>query len=486
MVALLAGVVQAWVAPVLENVCNSAPRPNGTVTVHVDITNAGPEDVTTATLFYSLDNQATWTQSPMTAVGRAGFDSTYQASFALPGSGTAYYYVRGENGTNYSTQLPLNSGNVWPVGLNLLAPVANEPAGDTFGGAAGPWLDITGAWLGYSQDRIYARMTNNHNSWPVNSGLRWFVYSVGFRNPDRPGDTFGFVLTFANVLGIYTPGLYFANKYETTFTRIGDIDYQTSGNVLTMRCLISDLAARPEFGPWPIPSGFLIATLADSRSANLSLQSWQHDTTTQCRSYVDRSPRFSIGANHTPLVTNPRVVPQSGAPGTQFWFNARYSDQDSNLATSALVVVDDDTFALVPSNHKYWLGSTFSTTQSAFGVGVHRFHFVFDDGMVAVESAQDSFMVLGTGVAEQTDAAAEGLAAAPNPFTDGVALRAGRRPVRMFISNALGRIVRVLDSPDGKAVWDGQDEDGRVAPSGLYFCRLADRLRERLRLIRQR
>ncbi len=484
---LCAGALQAWVAPVLENVCNSAPKPNGTVMIHADITNAGPEDATSATLFYSLDNQASWTSVPMAMVGRPGYDSTHQASFTLPGSGTAYYYVRGENGTNYSTQLPLNSANTWPVGLNLLAAVANEPAGDTFGGARGAWLDITGAWLGYSGDRIYARITNNSNSWPTSQGPLgpWYVYSAGFRNPDKSGDTFGFVLTLANVLGIYTPGLFFAHKYDTTFTRIGDIDYQTNGNVLIMRGLISDLAARPEFGPWPIPSGYLTATLFDTRSANLSLQSWQHDTTTQCRSYVNRSPGFAIGANDAPSLSSARVVPQSGDPQTAFWFNVRYTDQDSNLPVRAAVVVDNDSFALAPANHKYWLGTTFSVTRSGFGDGWHRFHFVLDDGMAAVESPVDSFLVTSTGIAEQGTAAGSGLAAAPNPFSEAVALSGPRRPVRVFISNALGRLVRVLDS-DGETTWDGRDGNGRLVPAGVYFCRLADRLHERLRLVRQR
>jgi len=33
---------------------------------------------------------------------------------------------------------------------------------------------------------------------------------------------------------------------------IGDVDVEIDGNALQMRCLISELAAHPKFGPWPM------------------------------------------------------------------------------------------------------------------------------------------------------------------------------------------------------------------------------------------
>lgn len=71
--------------------------------------------------------------------------------------------------------------------------------------------------------------------------------------------------------------------------------------------------------------------------------------------------------------------------------------------------------------------------------------------------------------------------AAPNPFNPQTALRYGLAaagPARLEIFDARGRRVRTLldgarAAGDHVAVWDGRDDHGRAAPSGVYFCRLS-------------
>lgn len=78
------------------------------------------------------------------------------------------------------------------------------------------------------------------------------------------------------------------------------------------------------------------------------------------------------------------------------------------------------------------------------------------------------------------------LAADPNPFSLRVTLRfrlsatAASAPVRLSLVDASGRLVRTLAEgrlPEGPhaVVWDGRDEAGRSAASGVYFARLASR-----------
>lgn len=473
----------AWTAPTLANVCNSAPAPGGTMTVHADIVNADRGTDVTARLFYSLDNQATWSETAFVPVGRHGFDSTFAGVAPLPGSGTVFYYIHASNGTNYGTQGPTNPANTWPAPMSALVSVTNETAGDTFNGARGPWLDMTGVWFGRSADRIYARVTNNYSSWPLNSGVLgpWYIYAAGVGNPDYPGDTFGFALAYANVLGIYTSGLYVANKYTEEFTRIGDIDVQTDGNALQMRCLISDLAAHPKFGPWPIPSGFFSSARGDARSARANLTSTLHDTTAQSRWYVNRTPEYAIGTNRPPVLDRGRVSPEVGAPETEFFFSVRYTDPDTNLARQCAVVVDADTFELAPTNHYYWQGVTFSSTRSGFAPGLHEFRFTAWDGMSRVETAPDTFEVIGTAVAEAPAQRPARLAAAPNPFGGRTAITAP--PGTVHVADALGRVVRAFSvGSDASGVsWDGRGGDGRQVPPGLYFLHAAG---ARLRLVR--
>lgn len=70
--------------------------------------------------------------------------------------------------------------------------------------------------------------------------------------------------------------------------------------------------------------------------------------------------------------------------------------------------------------------------------------------------------------------------AAPNPFNPQTTLRYGLAtagPARLEIVDTRGRRVRTLldgaqAAGDHVAVWDGRDDRGRAAPSGVYFCRL--------------
>jgi hypothetical protein len=485
-VVLLAGIAGAWSSPKLRNVCNSAPAPGGTMTVQADIENVDRTTDVTARLFYSTDNQATWAETSFTPAGRPGFDSTFEGAVPVPPSGTLFYYIRASNGTNYGTQGPTNPANTWPPPAGAWASVTNETWGDTVNSPRGPWLDMTGVWFSRSADRMYARITNNYNSWPLNSGLLgpWYIYAAGLGNPDYPGDTFGFAMAYANVLGIYTTGLYVVNKYTEDFTKFADIDAVTDGNVLQMRCRISDLAAHPKFGPWPPPSGFLSSVRGDTRSARANLQSTLHDTTNQARWYVDRTPEHAVGTNRPPVLDRGRVVPEVGAPETEFYFSVRYTDPDTNLARQCAVIVDDDTFELVPVNHYWWQGVTFATTQTGFEVGEHEFHFTAWDGMERVETVPDSFLVVGTALAEKPAGSASRLRAEPNPF--GARTTISAPPGVVQVADVLGRVVRAFRVEHGAAAitWDGRGSDGRPVPPGLYFLRRVGELRERLRLVR--
>lgn len=69
----------------------------------------------------------------------------------------------------------------------------------------------------------------------------------------------------------------------------------------------------------------------------------------------------------------------------------------------------------------------------------------------------------------------------PNPFRDAATVRfslAYPGPVDLSVYDARGRrvrrlVARQLDVGYHTAVWDGQDDAGRGAPPGVYFCRLS-------------
>jgi hypothetical protein len=481
LVVVTAGLCPAWTTPVLWNVCNSAAVSGGTVVVQADCIDSikPPLEDAGLTVFYSTDSQATWQQTPMAAIGQPGYDTTYQGSFPAPLSGTVYYYVRGDNGTNFGTQSPVNSVDAWPVPDNLLAEVALEGTGDTINDPDGEWLDLTSCALGYSGGKIYGRLTNHYSSWPSSGGLfgPWYLYSVGFWNPEAAtGDTLGYAMVHVSIL-TYTDGLYELNRYESTYTRIGNIDIRTSGNRLIMRCNVSDLAARTGFQPWPNHCGYLCGAKGDARSANLSLKSWQHDSTNSSRFYVDRTPRLVVGQNRPPTLSLGGVEPDTGTGETEFRFQVRYVDADTNLPVLRCLVVDADTYDLVPNSHRYAAGVTFARQLRGFEPGPHEYRFVFDDGSALVMSQPDTFLVTGACVAEVRDGGAGGFAASPNPFSSEVRFRvpSGCRVLRVF--DGCGNLVHSISIPRSSLPgsrslsWDGTDRLGRILPAGMYFLR---------------
>jgi hypothetical protein len=475
---VVAGAASAWYSPVLWNVCNSAAAPGSTVVVNADCMDSinPPVDDVMLKLFYSTDGQASWSEVQMTKMSTPGYDSTYEGTFPAPSSGTVYYYVRGDNGTNFGTQSPCNSGDIWPVTDNLLAETAIEGTGDTINDPDGEFLDLTSCAMSYSGGKIYGRITNHSNQWPIRGSIigPWYLYTVGFRNSEAYTlDTLVYAMTYGNVLGIYTTGLYEINAITKDFTKVAGIEVQTSGNRMVLRCNLSDLTARRGFQPWPNQCGYLCSAKGETRSADASLNSWQHDTTNSSRFYVNRTPRLVVGQNTPPSLTNDRVIPQTGPVGTEFWFSVRYADPDSNLPVLHAVVVGAETIALRPTHHQYQGQDVFDVRRSGFDVGAHEFRFVFNDGASLVSTTPDTFVVTDTAsaVAEAPVQGPRSILAQPNPFVDRVKLTFPRLGRAIELLDAAGRRVHLFPSSGAERGASSVTLDGRRLPAGVYYLR---------------
>ena len=283
-----------------------------------------------------------------------------------------------------------------------------------------------------------------------------------------------FALAYGNILGMYEPGLYAINGYTSEFERFADIDYRTDGNVLNMRAMISDLVAHPKFGPWPNPSGFLRAARGDTRSVDVGGNNTLHDTSNQSRLYVNRSPRVMVGHNAAPTLMLPGVLPDTGSDTTHFRFTVDYTDTDTNLPLLHAVLVDSDTFDLAPTGHRYERNVLFSTIRTGFTPGWHTYRFVFDDGMAAVTSAVDSFLVTSVALAEMSGRQIDEFTAAPVPFRDRVRFSVPRAWHGLRIHAPDGRLLRTLGA--GTSTWDARDTDGRLVPVGVYIVTPVARL----------
>jgi glucose/arabinose dehydrogenase len=96
------------------------------------------------------------------------------------------------------------------------------------------------------------------------------------------------------------------------------------------------------------------------------------------------------------------------------------------------------------------------------------------DGLLWVATATKIWRILPPGVASvELPVARASLAAAPNPFTRGVALTlSGTESYdRLDVIDLAGRRVRSIVAGAATLFWDGRDEDGREAPAGVYLVR---------------
>ena len=105
-------------------------------------------------------------------------------------------------------------------------------------------------------------------------------------------------------------------------------------------------------------------------------------------------------------------------------------------------------------------------------------------GFTVIGRAARALPAGGAPVANGTLAAWPVLRAGPNPFRGALDVVASA-PGRVGVYDAGGRLVRALESHDGRARWDGRDTAGRDAPAGLYFVRWTGGARTRtVRVVR--
>jgi hypothetical protein len=472
--------------PFIYDICNSAPPPNSTVWFNVDILDTlnGQPVESNVILWYSFDNQTSWNSNSMMPIDTIGFKITYETDIVSPSSGTVYYFIRTQNDSGYyGTQSPINIDNIFPTPSNLLISTCDEEVGDTTGGAAGPWLDLTGCWAGYSQDSLYIMITNNGGGWPWYESYLfgpWFIYGGGVYNPEAPSDSFAYTLGRIDS-PIMTSCLLKINQYTGDFWTIGDIDETTNGDTLWIRCALADLVNDPDFGPWPNSSGIYLSggTMTLYVSGSLEL----NDFTDTGRFYLE-TPTFIIGSNSSPLLTNPQVQPDSGTPDTTFTFTVTYTDTDNNLPTLKNVVIDGMDYQMSSDDHSYSDGAEFSFSKDSFSVGKHNFYFEFSDGMDTVNTNSDTFVVYEAGVGKKREPAykmkdSKFLSIYPNPFTTSIAITISRvSESELKIYDVAGRLVKDLSLTTNHSAlttavsWDGRDDGGKTLPGGIYFCKL--------------
>ena len=327
-----------------------------------------------------------WDEVAMDELYHACSLHTYSAEIELNTSSSFLeWYNRSENDTAVATQSPRNTDDAFPVPVYLQADLGADPVGDAES-AAGSYLDITHCFASYSDTRLYFRLDNNGGGFPTSSGFTWFIYSVGIVDPDA-SDAVAYALVYANVPLLLSPGLYGISATDSSFTKIGDIETNISGNSLSMSCDISSLTAQPGWSDWPPPSGFIGASPV---TATQSLTDLVANDIGKYVLYMPESNMADFLFNQAPVLSNGAVdVSDSGIA----FASVTYIDSDGHLAVVRAFHFGAEVYSMTACEKDYEIGALFEISVTVDSTGWYHHYFEFSDGAESVSTMLDSAYV---------------------------------------------------------------------------------------------
>ena len=475
---LFAQNTQLW-----NNFCTSALVPNEDIFVNVDIDSISVDSCETM-LFYSTDDQQSWTNKTMQPLFLPGYMNTLSDTLGLPGSGMFHYGLQSNFHAwldtlflnLYLSMTPENSLDLFPPPDNYMIEVCQEETGDNTGSS---FLDLTEFWASYSDDKFYFTLNNNDTEWPLYETFSflppWYVYMVGLINPETV-DSVGYALVYADIPsfagfpGVQT-GLYKGDITDSSYTQIGSIQSQILNGKLYMACNIDDLTSDPQFGPWPNSYSYLII---DGITATINSDPLVtiNDSTPPVLFYPTHEEK-TIGVNAPPQLSDLTYISDNDS----ITFFITYTDTDNNLPMVHNIVIDDSIeFTMIPGDHSYETGSLFSLTFPALQISSYA-QAQFSDGEYDVQS--NTLYI--TGADEDPSFPSSSFVIFPNPFQASVNIsfhtEKPLQELRCIITNIKGQTVAELDceqtvSGSYTFEWSCCDRYGFKAANGIYLCNI--------------
>ena len=345
----------------LSNLCSSSP---GTSFVtHADLS---PELIaaenTSASVFVSMDNQASWSENDyVVPLDSPGYENTWGATTVTSGGDNVDWYLSGSVdsgslGLSFGqitvSQSPYNSSNQWPPSSSLYANLAIDETGD-----AGSNQDINNLRGTYSDNRLYASL-DLQSSCCDEGGFfgPWYLYVIAIVNPDAVSNV-AYALGYGDGgFGQLYPALYKIDGDLTTGEVNGfeaiteDFSYSTSGSSFQSSVLIDYLINDSDWGAWPnsFNGVVLLGTTVEAGLDGLDVAIELLDSTNPGVLVMSTQTQYG---NSAPVLSD--AIYDNGE------LSVVYTDTDNNLATNHDVFVDDMAWEMIPDSHTYAEGVTF-------------------------------------------------------------------------------------------------------------------------------
>lgn len=345
-------------------------------------------------LNYKGQGDGNFIQAPMSLIGDTTYyEHTYEVDVNFSSNpGVLEFYFSAEAETIMATQSPRNSANQFPPSADRYAHFLEDPPGDAENSPAGTWLDLTGSGMSYSDTKVYGYLDNVSGTWPLSQGLNYFVYAIGFLVTSAD-DSLYYALAYGNVPLILSSGLYRINLTDTSFTRIGDINYNVSGGLLHLSCDLSEFENDSGWPGWPPPQGFLI-TMGGTITAGLLDQNYNDFTYITC--YEPQTGYLDFSANTAPILTSSEIILN---PEINIIPKIHYRDSENNLPVIRAIVFNSSVSDLGSYDHVYTNDSEFATELPWPGDGWSYYYFEFSDGSEVVATPLDSLLIGSSAIA---------------------------------------------------------------------------------------
>jgi len=468
LVLLLLIATQAFGFQYWNDIRHSALLPDDTVTIRTETPSGAGIDN------FLLYSDGTVQESPLMSVidGPATVEATVPGPVAA-GRFYGFRKVQGEQIDLMPVRLP-DSATPVPEDLTRLA---TDPEGDDLYGLAN--LDLVDCFVGTTDTRLFAALTNAGGGFPVNQLLTFYGYLLGVADPAAtdPDTVFALLYTF-NQPGIISPGLYkITGTGLDDLEQIGEVTVQEfpAANTLLLSCDLADLMADPFFQSWYDPADPKIDVAGFTQRITLLGGAVE----------ADRTPGGDMSLREFQIVAGPNQLPDLSNlefhnDGGGTYAQVVYSDPDGHCPVQAEIVFGGtDVYPMFPQSLDYGTPVVYRTAPGLnlpFGtVAETRFS---DDGLNVVTLTE----ILTAAPTDPGSDSIFGLRVAntPNPFSSETAFRVelpAAGLARLAVFDLAGRLVAVVADQEFAAgqhtiQWNGLDRHGRVPPAGLYFYRL--------------
>jgi hypothetical protein len=382
-----------------------------------------------------------------------------------------FRYVRNDSIDLMTVQLP-DGVNPDPDDLTLLS---LDPLGDENFGLIN--LDLTECRISRDATRLFASLTNAGGGFPVNSGLTFYSYFLGIKDPATvdPDTLFAMIHT-VSAAGIIEPGLYrIFGTGVGDLLKIGEITaIEFPGeNRLLLSCLLEDLEADPVFQSWYDSADPRLDVAGFSQKITLLGGAGEADRTPGGIWHL-REIAVDPGLNQLPLLTD--LTLPDPVPGG--FVTVTYNDADGHCPVFSELVFDGtETFPLRPLSLDYGAPVTYVSdtdlpplVSGNWSQMVARFSDNISDVVELIGGPPTA--VIGGPVFQ--------ILASPNPFSGQTMLAfelPRAQPIQLTVYDLRGRYVTSLvdsELPAGPHAqsWDGSDHTGRPQPAGVYFYHL--------------